>query len=83
MFLDSRDKSLIKLKLCRNDHRKWKNKGRVLIAESADISQKAQFGLVMDIFKMSKVFFSNLSFLKFSNKHKNVISKKKEGVNWS
>ena len=49
MFLDSRDKSLNMLKFCRNDQRKVKNSGSVLVAESAYNVQKAQFGLGMQI----------------------------------
>ena len=47
MFLDSRDKSLNMLKFCRNDQRKVKNKGSVLVAESAYNAQNAQLGFVM------------------------------------
>ena len=52
MFLDSTDKSLNMLKFCRNDQRKEnkerkKNKGSVLVAESAYNAENAQFGLVM------------------------------------
>ena len=43
MFLDSRDKSLKMLKICR----KWEIKRSVLVTESAYNSQNAQFGLVM------------------------------------
>ena len=48
VFLDCRDKSLNELKFCRNDQRKVKNKGSVLVAESAYNAQNAQFGLIME-----------------------------------
>ena len=50
MFLDSRDKPLNMLKFCRKDGKireQKKNKGSVLVVESAYNSQKALFGLVM------------------------------------
>ena len=52
MFLDSRDKSLNMVKFCRNDQtegkKQKKNKGSVLVAESAYNAQTAQFGLVIN-----------------------------------
>ena len=50
-FLDSRDKSLIMLKSLsersKKSKQKKKNKGSAFVAESAFVSQKKQFGLVM------------------------------------
>ena len=50
MFLDSRDKPLNMLKFCWKNEKireQKKNKGSVLVVESAYNSQKALFGLVM------------------------------------
>ena len=50
VFLDSINKSLIMLKFCRNDQKmkeQKKNKGSVLVSESAYNAQNSQFGLVM------------------------------------
>ena len=52
MFFDSRDKSLNIISFCRNDQKKIKeqkkNKGSVLVSESAYNAQNAQFGLEMN-----------------------------------
>ena len=54
MFLDSRDKSLNMRKFRRNKESKEqkKNKGSILVAESAYNAQNAQLGLVMYHFKI-------------------------------
>ena len=57
MFLDSRDKSLNMLKFLERSkeiQEQKKNKGSVVVAESAYISQNAQCGLVM-------LYFFNIS----------------------
>ena len=51
MFLNSRDKSLT----IKGIEKAITKNGSVLVAETADISQKAQFGLVMQIFNYKTV----------------------------
>ena len=64
MFLNSRNKPLKMLNFCRNDQKNERTKEEqrsVLVAESADISQNAQFGLVMFFGENSEIFFVKFS----------------------